>query len=116
MNTMVPPQPAIPSKVTLPEHRDAYYGGKWHVPKDGRYADTINPGTGESLGKVAECGAPDMDAAIDFYRRLGLDVPDGGSHDGIRHVEIEMAGGVHFDLDNETLARVYNAEWRRPGA
>ncbi len=34
----------------------------------------------------------DMDAAIDFYRRLGLDVPDGGSHDGIRHVEIEMAG------------------------
>ena len=33
----------------------------------------------------------DMDASIDFYRRLGLDVPDGGAHDGIRHVEIEMA-------------------------
>ena len=57
----------------------------------------------------------DMDASIDFYRRLGLDVPDGGSHDGIRHVEIEMAGGVHLALDNETLAQVYNAEWRRPG-
>jgi catechol 2,3-dioxygenase-like lactoylglutathione lyase family enzyme len=56
----------------------------------------------------------DMDAAIDFYRRLGLDVPDGGSHDGIRHVDIEMGGGIHLDLDNETLARVYNAEWRRP--
>jgi catechol 2,3-dioxygenase-like lactoylglutathione lyase family enzyme len=57
----------------------------------------------------------DMDASIAFYRRLGLDVPDGGSHDGIRHVEIDMAGGVHLDLDNETLAQVYNAEWRRPG-
>jgi betaine-aldehyde dehydrogenase len=64
MNTMTPPQPAIPSKVTLPGHRDAYYGGKWHAPKDGRYVDTINPGTGESLGKVADCGAADMDAAI----------------------------------------------------
>ncbi len=48
----------------------------------------------------------DMDASIDFYRRLGLDVPDGGSHDGIRHVEIQMAGGVQLDLDNETLAQV----------
>jgi catechol 2,3-dioxygenase-like lactoylglutathione lyase family enzyme len=57
----------------------------------------------------------DMDASIDFYRRLGLDVPEGGSHGGIRHVEIEMASGVHLALDNETLARVYNAEWRRPG-
>jgi catechol 2,3-dioxygenase-like lactoylglutathione lyase family enzyme len=58
--------------------------------------------------------ASDIDASIAFYRRLGLDVPDGGAHDGIRHVEIEMAGGVQLDLDNETLARTYNAEWRRP--
>jgi len=58
--------------------------------------------------------ASDIDASIAFYRRLGLDVPDGGDHDRIRHVEIEMAGGVHLDLDNETLARVYNAGWRQP--
>lgn len=64
MNTMTPPQPTIPAKVTLPHHREAYYGGKWHAPKDGRYVDSINPGTGESLGKVAECGAADMDAAV----------------------------------------------------
>ncbi len=64
MNTNRPPQPAIPNKVTLPEHRDAYYGGKWHAPKDGRYVDTISPGTGESLGKVADAACADMEAAI----------------------------------------------------
>ena len=64
MNTMSSPQPAIPSKLTLPEHRDAYYGGRWHAPKDGRYVDTLNPGTGASLGRVADCGTADMDAAI----------------------------------------------------
>ncbi|MEX1008050.1 MAG: VOC family protein [Acidimicrobiia bacterium] len=56
----------------------------------------------------------DMDAAVAFYRQLGLEVPDGGADDGIRHVEIEIPGGIHLDLDNETLARVYNAAWRRP--
>jgi betaine-aldehyde dehydrogenase len=59
-----PLQVSFPTKLTLPEHRDAYYGGKWHAPKDGHYIDTISPGTGESLGKVADCGAADMDAAV----------------------------------------------------
>ena len=30
----------------------------------GREADTINPGTGESLGKVADAGVADVDAAV----------------------------------------------------
>ena len=64
MTSAVAPQAAIPSKLTLPEHRDAYYGGQWHKPKNGRYADTLSPGTGESLGKVADCGAADAEAAI----------------------------------------------------
>jgi betaine-aldehyde dehydrogenase len=59
-----PLQVAFPTRLTLPEHRDAYYGGKWHAPKNGRYVDTISPGTGDSLGKVADCGAADMDAAV----------------------------------------------------
>jgi catechol 2,3-dioxygenase-like lactoylglutathione lyase family enzyme len=50
--------------------------------------------------------ASDVAASIAFYRRLGLDVPDGPDHEGIRHVEIEMPGGIHLDLDGETLARV----------
>jgi betaine-aldehyde dehydrogenase len=64
MNTILPPQPVIPSKVTLPEHRDAYYDGKWRAPKSGRYVETISPGTGGPLGKVAGCGADDIDAAV----------------------------------------------------
>lgn len=64
MTSISPLQPIIPSKVTLPQHRDAYYGGRWQPPKDGRYVDTINPGTGEPLGQVAECGEVDIDAAV----------------------------------------------------
>ena len=48
----------------MPEHRDAFYGGKWHKAKSGRAADAINPGTGESLGPVADCGAADIEAAV----------------------------------------------------
>ncbi len=48
----------------LPEHRDPYYAGKWQKAKSGRYVDTINPGTGEPLGKVADGSAADAEAAI----------------------------------------------------
>jgi betaine-aldehyde dehydrogenase len=64
MTTAVSPQTASAQAVVLPKNRGAYYGGAWHEPKAGRYADTINPGTGQSLGKVAEAGADDIDAAV----------------------------------------------------
>jgi betaine-aldehyde dehydrogenase len=48
----------------LPKNRGTYYGGAWHEPKAGRYAATINPGTGNSLGKVAEAGPDDIDVAV----------------------------------------------------
>jgi betaine-aldehyde dehydrogenase len=48
----------------LPTHRDCYYGGQWVQPKAGRYADSINPGTGESLGPVADGTADDVNAAV----------------------------------------------------
>jgi betaine-aldehyde dehydrogenase len=53
-----------PQPLHLPEHRDPYYGGAWHKPKSARYADTISPGTGASLGKVADGSAVDAEAAI----------------------------------------------------
>ena len=49
---------------SFPSTATAIYGGAWHAPKSGREADTINPGTGESLGKVADGGAADVDAAV----------------------------------------------------
>ena len=53
----------------LPEHRSLHYGGEWHEPLSGRYADTLNPGTGESLGRVAVAGDADVDAAVAAARR-----------------------------------------------
>jgi len=46
----------------LPSHRDPYYAGKWQ--KTSRYAEVINPATGESLGKVTDGTVADAEAAI----------------------------------------------------
>jgi betaine-aldehyde dehydrogenase len=53
--------------LTLPEHRDCYHGGAWHPAAS--YADTLNPATGESLGRVAEADAADVDAAVASAKR-----------------------------------------------
>src|SRR3989440_4145091 len=54
----------IDTTLKLPVNRGCYYGGAWHAPLSGREADTINPGTGETLGKVADGGVADVDAAV----------------------------------------------------
>src|ERR1700681_837831 len=57
---------AIPKKappLNLPSHRDPYYAGAWHKPT-GRYVEVTSPGTGESLGKVAEGNTADAQSAI----------------------------------------------------
>ena len=64
MTSTVPFKSVKPQTLTLPAHRGAFYGGAWHKPKSGRMADSINPGTGQSLGPVADCGADDVDAAV----------------------------------------------------
>jgi betaine-aldehyde dehydrogenase len=50
--------------VPLPEHRGVYYGGSWHEPLSGRFAQTLDPSSGEPLGEVAVGGAADVDAAV----------------------------------------------------
>src|ERR1700722_14273525 len=64
MNTAVPLKSLKAEPLHLPEHRDAFYGGAWHAPKSGRHVDSINPGTGESLGPVADCATEDIEAAV----------------------------------------------------
>ena len=64
MTTAISPQAAAAQAVVLPNNRGAYYGGAWHEPKAGKFIETISPGTGLTLGKVAECGAGDIDAAV----------------------------------------------------
>jgi betaine-aldehyde dehydrogenase len=64
MTLSVSPNAAANDALPLPNNRGAYYGGAWHEPKTGRYVDTISPGTGQSLGRVADAGADDVDAAV----------------------------------------------------
>src|SRR5215468_1295488 len=64
MNTPVTPNVFAAIKLNLPMQRGAYYGGRWHEPKNGRYAEQTNPGTGESLGRVADSSAEDIDGAV----------------------------------------------------
>ena len=54
----------VPTALSLPAHRDLYYGGRWHAPQAGGYAEITSPGSGESLGRAAEATAADVDAAV----------------------------------------------------
>lgn len=52
---------------------------------------------------------------LQFYRLLGLDVPDPVAQPpGALHAAASHAG-IQFEIDNEFLARIYNAGWRRSG-
>ncbi|CAM4131828.1 aldehyde dehydrogenase family protein [Palleronia rufa] len=52
----------------LPEHRDLYIGGAWTPPRDGGYAETVNPADGSVLAHVAEARAVDVDEAVKAAR------------------------------------------------
>ncbi len=54
----------MPAALNLPAHRELYYGGGWHAPQAGGYAELTSPGSGEPLGRVAEATAADVDAAV----------------------------------------------------
>jgi catechol 2,3-dioxygenase-like lactoylglutathione lyase family enzyme len=49
-------------------------------------------------------------ASLDFYRRLGLDLPE----ETDLHLELLQEGPVTFELDAHESARIWNASWRRP--
>ena len=49
----------------------------------------------------------DMPAALEFYRRLGLGIPDGSESQS--HVEIKMGSGMTFFLDSNP--RRWDAEY-----
>ena len=54
----------------------------------------------------------DMARSVAFYRRLGLDFPEGAENEG--HAEAELGGGVRFMLDTEEVMRSFDPEWKRP--
>jgi catechol 2,3-dioxygenase-like lactoylglutathione lyase family enzyme len=53
----------------------------------------------------------DMPASLDFYRRLGVAVPDGDDAAG-PHVELSMPGGFSLELDTGESVRLWHAAAR----
>lgn len=59
----------------------------------------------------------DMDAAIAFYRALGVEIPDAGvwrTATGAHHVDVPMPGGLFLHFDSAALAKTYDRGWREP--
>jgi uncharacterized glyoxalase superfamily protein PhnB len=54
----------------------------------------------------------DMARSVGFYRRLGLEFPDGAEEEP--HVEADLPGGLRYSLDTEETMRAFDPEWRRP--
>jgi uncharacterized glyoxalase superfamily protein PhnB len=55
----------------------------------------------------------DMARSLAFYRKLGLDFPDGAENEG--HVEAELGGGMRYMLDTEEVIASFDPEWTRGG-
>jgi len=63
----------------------------------------------------------DMDAALAFYARLGLEVGDGGGADwppgsGARHANVTMPNGTRLEFDNPAMAAIWHASARDTAA
>ena len=54
----------------------------------------------------------DMARSVAFYRRLGLEFPDGAENEP--HVEAQLGGGLRYALDTEETMRMFDSEWQRP--
>lgn len=55
---------ALDSQLALSTPADLYFGGAWVPPKEGKYEDTLNPGSGQRIGSVATASKVDVDAAV----------------------------------------------------
>jgi catechol 2,3-dioxygenase-like lactoylglutathione lyase family enzyme len=57
------------------------------------------------IGIVVE----DMARSLAFYRRLGLDVPDGAERE--QHVEVGLPGGLKLAFDTVETIRSFDPSW-----
>jgi uncharacterized glyoxalase superfamily protein PhnB len=53
----------------------------------------------------------DMAASLDFYRRLGVALPE-SKDAAAAHVQLKMPGGFSLELDTAKSARLWHAGWR----
>jgi catechol 2,3-dioxygenase-like lactoylglutathione lyase family enzyme len=61
----------------------------------------------DAIGIVVE----DLDRAREFYRHLGLDLPE--DSEGHGHAEVELAGGLRLMFDTVETIRSFDPEWSR---
>jgi uncharacterized glyoxalase superfamily protein PhnB len=61
---------------------------------------------------VVELVVADMGAALAFYRRLGVDVPDGAEDEP--HVEVKLPGGLKLAFDTVETIRSFDPDWSPP--
>jgi uncharacterized glyoxalase superfamily protein PhnB len=54
----------------------------------------------------------DMSRSVAFYRKLGLDFPQGAESE--QHVEAQLPGGLRYGLDTEEVIRMFDPSWQRP--
>lgn len=56
----------------------------------------------------------DMSASLAFYRRLGLEFPEGAESEG--HNEAALSGGMRIALDTEAVIKSFYSDWQRPSS
>lgn len=54
----------------------------------------------------------DMKAAVEFYRRLGLEFPSGAEGEG--HAEAKLPGGMRLALDTYEVMESFDPNWKPP--
>ncbi|WBB68928.1 VOC family protein [Micromonospora sp. WMMD812] len=54
----------------------------------------------------------DMARTLDFYRRLGLEIPPGAESE--QHVEATLTDGVRIAWDTVEMVRSFSPEWTPP--
>jgi catechol 2,3-dioxygenase-like lactoylglutathione lyase family enzyme len=55
----------------------------------------------------------DMAATVEFYRRLGLQIPETDADWAAHHRSAELSGGVDLDFDSTEFAEVWDEAWTR---
>ncbi len=57
------------TKIEIAKKYGHFIGGKFVDPKSNKYMDTVNPGTGETLAKIAVGNKEDVDSAVKAARK-----------------------------------------------
>ena len=61
----------------------------------------------------------DIDASVEFYRRLGLDIPESAiwrTASGAHHVDMHLPNGFGLHFDSVALTKIFDRGWSERAA